>query len=134
MSKLRMFPKAQHAVQAMKGQETLRQIRIRAANDDRACIIRVSDSGPGLPGEGRGSLLMPHMAGARQPDGTGLGLKIVTDLVSWLGGRFNIIHSDCHGTQFQITLPHHAPGAPRDEADGDEAAALEASPSLSAEA
>ena len=75
MSKLRIFPKAQHALQAMKGQETLRQIRIRAANDDRACIIRVSDSGPGLPGEGRGSLLMPHMAGARQPDGTGWGLK-----------------------------------------------------------
>ena len=61
---------------------------------------------------------MPHMAGARQPDGTGLGLKIVTDLVSWHGGRLDIIHSDGHGTQFQITLPHNAPGAPRDEADG----------------
>lgn len=129
-----LYNLALNAVQAMQGQETLRQIRIRAANDDRACIIRVSDSGPGLPGEGRGSLLMPHMSGARRPDGTGLGLKIVTDLVSWHGGRLDIIHSDGHGTQFQITLPHHAPGAPRDEADGDEAAALEASPSLSAEA
>ena len=129
-----LYNLALNAVQAMKGQETLRQIRIRASNDDRASIIRISDSGPGLPGEGRSSLLMPHMSGARRPDGTGLGLKIVTDLVSWHGGRLDIIHSDGHGTQFQITLLHQAPGAPRDEADGDEAVALEASPSLSAEA
>jgi signal transduction histidine kinase len=123
-----------NAVQAMKSQKTLRQIRIRASNNEEACIIRVSDSGPGLPGEGRGSLLMPHMSGARRPDGTGLGLKIVTDLVSWHGGRLDIIHSDGHGTQFQITLPHQAPGAPRDEADGANMASLEGATSSPAQA
>ena len=129
-----LYNLALNAVQAMKGQETLRQIRMRASNNEQACIIRVSDSGPGLPGEGRGSLLMPHMAGARQPDGTGLGLKIVTDLVSWHGGRLDIIHSDGHGTQFQITLPHQAPGAPRDEADGENAVSVDAPKALPADA
>lgn len=114
-----LYNLALNAVQAMKGQETLQQIRIRASNSKEACIIRVSDSGPGLPGEERGTALMPHMSGARRPDGTGLGLKIVTDLVTWHGGRIDILHSDGHGTQFQITLPHNAPGAPRDEM-GDE--------------
>jgi C4-dicarboxylate-specific signal transduction histidine kinase len=128
-----LYNLALNAVQAMKGQKTLRQIRIRASSNEEACIIRVSDSGPGLPDEGRGSLLMPHMSGARRPDGTGLGLKIVTDLVSWHGGRLDIIHSDGHGTQFQITLPHHAPGAPRDEADGDMIADLDAPIATSAD-
>ena len=52
-----LYNLALNAVQAMKGQEHhLRQIRMRASNNEQACIIRVSDSGPGLPGEGRGSL------------------------------------------------------------------------------
>jgi K+-sensing histidine kinase KdpD len=63
-----------------------------------------------------------------------LGLKIVTYLVSWHGGRLDIIHSDGHGTQFQITLPHQAPGAPRDEADGANMASLEAATSSPAQA
>ena len=57
---------------------------------------------------------MPHMGGAGRPDGTGLGLKIVTDLVSWHGGRLDIERSDSGGTAFRIRLPHVSPGAPRD--------------------
>lgn len=112
-----LYNLALNAVQAMKVQDSLQQIRVRASSTDEACIIRVSDSGPGLPGENRGTLLMPHMSGARKPDGTGLGLKIVTDLVSWHGGRLDILHSDGHGTQFQITLPYEAPGAPINDAN-----------------
>lgn len=129
-----LYNLALNAVQAMKGQASFCQIRIRASHDEQACIIRVSDSGPGLPDKGRGPLLMPHMAGARQPDGTGLGLKIVADLVSWHGGHLDIIHSDGHGTQFQITLPHRAPGAPRDEADGANMASIDPPKSLPANA
>lgn len=110
-----LYNLALNGVQAMKGQKSFRQIRIRASSDETACVIRVSDSGPGLPGEAPNTLLMPHMSGARQPDSTGLGLKIVTDLVSWHGGRLDIVHSDGNGTQFQINLPHQSPGAPRDE-------------------
>lgn len=114
-----LFNLALNAVQAMKGQKQMQQIRIRASSDEEACLIRVSDTGPGLPDADRGNALMPHMSGVGRPDSTGLGLKIVTDLVSWHGGRLDIIHSDGHGTQFQITLPHKTPGAPRDET-GDE--------------
>ena len=107
--------------QAMKGQREMQKIRIRASSNEEACLIRVSDTGPGLPGAERGNLLMPHMGGVGRPDSTGLGLKIVTDLVSWHGGRLDIIHSDGHGTQFQITLPHRSPGAPRDDTVDDDA-------------
>lgn len=110
-----LYNLALNAVQAMKGQKSFCQIRIRASSDEEHCVIRVSDSGPGLPSEQRGTLLMPHMGGVRQPDGTGLGLKIVADLVSWHGGRMEIAHSDGNGTQFEIILPHKSPGAPRDD-------------------
>ena len=110
-----LYNLALNAVQAMKGQKSFCQIRIRASSDEEQCVIRVSDSGPGLPSEQRGTLLMPHMGGVRQPDGTGLGLKIVADLVSWHGGRMEIAHSDGNGTQFEIILPHKSPGAPRDD-------------------
>ena len=116
-----LFNLALNAVQAMKGQREMQQIRIRASSNEEACLIRVSDTGPGLPGAERGNLLMPHMGGVGRPDSTGLGLKIVTDLVSWHGGRLDIIHSDGHGTQFQITLPHQTPGAPRDDTVDDDA-------------
>ena len=120
-----LYNLALNGVQAMKGQKTMQQIRVHASSNKEACIIRVSDSGPGLPGQTRGTALMPHIGGARGPDSTGLGLKIVTDLVSWHGGRVDILHSDDYGTQFQITLPHHTPGAPRDETVGSAAEVTE---------
>ena len=58
-----LYNLALNAVQAMKGQASFCQIRIRASHNEEACIIRVSDSGPGLPDEGRGPL--PHAAYGR---------------------------------------------------------------------
>ncbi|MBL6762114.1 MAG: hypothetical protein ISQ19_05390 [PS1 clade bacterium] len=46
-------------------------------------------------------------------------------MVSWHGERVDILHSDDYGTQFQITLPHHTPGAPRDETVGSAAEVTE---------
>lgn len=68
---------------------------------------------------------MPHISAGR-PDGTGLGLKIVTDLVSWHGGQMQIDKSDGGGTRFRITLPHASPGAPRDAEAAETKAADEA--------
>lgn len=60
-------------------------------------------------------LLMPHMSGFGRPDGTGLGLKIVVDLLNWHGGQIDVARSDSHGTHFKITIPHESKNAPRDD-------------------
>ena len=104
-----------NAMQAMKAQSGKKQVRISAASDDEKCEIIIADTGPGLPGGKVGTLLMPHVQGFGRPDGTGLGLKIVVDLLSWHGGRIELAQADAHGTAFKITLPHASPGAPRDE-------------------
>ena len=64
MSKLRIFPKAQHALQAMKlsGKFVFVPPMMTALALSASAIA------------GEGPLLMPHMAGARQ-HGTGWGLK-----------------------------------------------------------
>ena len=82
---------------------------------------------PALPHGGSGTLLMPHMGGFGRPDGTGLGLKIVVDLLNWHGGKIEVARADSHGTHFKITIPHDAKNAPRDQV-------LEATPSLDAPA
>ena len=109
----------------MKGHDRRRRITIEALSDETACMIYVSDTGPGLPNAGAGTLLMPHMSGFGRPDGTGLGLKIVVDLLSWHGGTIEVARADAQGTHFKITLPHESDKAPRDEAVQLDAAPVE---------
>lgn len=118
---------ALNALQSMKGQQGRKRITVEAQSDDTACTLYVSDTGPGLANGGSGALLMPHMGGFGRPDGTGLGLKIVVDLLSWHGGKIDVARADSHGTHFKITIPHDAKNAPRDQV-------LEATPSLDAPA
>ena len=109
-----------NAMQAMKNQSGKRHILIGGKSDAEKCEIFITDTGPGLPGGQAGALLLPHIG--LRPDGTGLGLKIVADLLSWHGGRIDVEHTNERGTRFKITLPHESPGAPRDDelADGDD--------------
>jgi signal transduction histidine kinase len=106
---------ALNALQSMKGQVGTKRITIEARSDATACTLYVSDTGPGLPNAGAGTLLMPHMGGVGRPDGTGLGLKIVVDLLSWHGGKIEVARADSHGTHFKITIPHNDTNAPRDD-------------------
>ena len=115
-----------NAMQSMKGQSGRRRVLIEARSDAKACTIYVSDNGPGLPNGQVGMLLMPHMSGFGRPDGTGLGLKIVVDLLNWHGGKIEVARSDSHGTHFKITIPHESENAPRDEEMEAAPAALDA--------
>lgn len=117
---------ALNALQSTKGQKGHKRITVEARSDDQACTLYVSDTGPGLPNGGTGKLLMPHMSGFGRPDGTGLGLKIVVDLLNWHGGKIEVARADSHGTHFKITIPHDTPNAPRDQM-------LEAAPLLDAD-
>ena len=109
---------ALNAMQTMKNQTGVKVLRVQAESDAKGCRILISDTGGGLAETvPKSTLLMPHMSGFGRPDGMGLGLKIVTDLVSWHGGRINILKSNKNGTQFEIDLPHSAPNAPRDAED-----------------
>ena len=107
-----LFNLTLNAVQALKHSNQPRtrkkRVRINARPVDGGIEISITDNGPGLPKEGRHELMMPHVTRSA-PTGTGLGLKIATDLVSWHGGEIRLDRSDERGTRFLIKLPTEPP-------------------------
>jgi signal transduction histidine kinase len=80
------------------------EIAVRAEEDDRAWLITVADTGPGLPPKAREHLFQPFAGGTRK-DGSGLGLAIAAELVRGHGGRLNLLRTDESGTEFEVRLP-----------------------------
>lgn len=72
--------------------------------DDGSIILRVSDSGPGVPEEIRDEIFDAYYS--RKPDGTGLGLAIAGSTVQdFYDGSLELVASDeLPGASFQVTL------------------------------
>lgn len=81
-------------------------ITIRAAHepDSGTVCISVKDTGPGMPPEIRDRLFREGVI-SRKAGGTGLGTKIVKDVIDAHGGRIRVESELGHGTTFFITLP-----------------------------
>jgi len=80
------------------------EIAVKATEDDRAWLITVADTGPGLPPKAREHLFQPFAGGTRK-EGSGLGLAIASELVRGHGGSLELVRSDEGGTEFLIRLP-----------------------------
>lgn len=80
------------------------EIGISADEDSREWMIRITDTGPGLPPKAREHLFRPFQGGTRK-GGTGLGLAISAELVRGHGGRLDLLKTDASGTSFVVRLP-----------------------------
>ena len=78
-------------------------IRVHAAGHARGLRILVIDSGPGMPAGVVAKAF--HADAAPVEDAHGLGLWIVAQLVTMLGGRVRIHASDPAGTHIEVVLP-----------------------------
>lgn len=85
------------------------QVRVSVTPGDREAVIRVSDTGRGIPPEH-----LPHIferfyrvdkARARATGGTGLGLAIASEAAALLGGRISVSSEVGKGSTFTFTLP-----------------------------
>ncbi|MEC7668357.1 MAG: HAMP domain-containing sensor histidine kinase, partial [Pseudomonadota bacterium] len=72
--------------------------------DDTGWVIRVSDTGPGLPPKAKEHLFQPFQGGVRK-GGAGLGLAIVAELARGHGGLLMLDEDVAEGTVFEIRLP-----------------------------
>ena len=93
----------------MRGKRLSRResrVKSRCALDesDQEWLIRVHDTGPGLPKKALAHLFHPFQGGARK-GGTGLGLAIAAELIRGHGGVLELTHSTEAGTCFEIRLP-----------------------------
>ncbi|MGH1413971.1 MAG: sensor histidine kinase [Pelagimonas sp.] len=80
------------------------EIAVQAIAMDSDWIIRVSDTGPGLPPKAKEHLFQAFQGGVRK-GGSGLGLAIVSELIRGHGGELSLESSDESGTVFTIRLP-----------------------------
>jgi len=80
------------------------EISIKASETEAEWAIRISDTGPGLPGKAREHLFQPFQGGTRK-GGFGLGLAIAAELIRGHGGRLDLVSTGPEGTVFLVCLP-----------------------------
>jgi signal transduction histidine kinase len=93
-----------NAAEAISASGRPGEIRIEAGETAEVQIIRVRDTGPGMPAKALENLFRPFRGGMRR-GGAGLGLAIAQELVRAHGGELELISSTTAGTEFEIRLP-----------------------------
>jgi signal transduction histidine kinase len=81
------------------------ELRVSTGRDafQKAAIIKISDTGVGIPEENIGRLFEPYFT--TKSEGTGLGLAITYRMIKSHGGDINVESSVGRGTSFTISLP-----------------------------
>lgn len=85
------------------------QVMVRFARQERALQLSVTDTGMGIPSSDQAQIFSKLFRASNAtrdvPDGTGLGLYIVREAVSVLGGSISFTSTENLGTTFNVTLP-----------------------------
>ena len=80
-----------------------------AGNTPHTLLVRVSDSGPGIPKEIQTDIFEPFFTTKEAGDGTGLGLCMAHTIVKKHGGRIQIDQEASQGCHFVLHLPIKTP-------------------------
>lgn len=84
-------------------------VTVSARLEDGAAILRVTDTGVGIPPEQRESIFEPFVrvdkSRSRSMGGAGLGLALVRDIAEQHGGSVKIVRSSDQGTEIVLMLP-----------------------------
>ena len=77
--------------------------------EKQAAVLRVADTGPGIPADCRESIFQPFFrvdkSRSREMGGVGLGLALVREIAVLHGGSVTVESSSENGTTFSVTLP-----------------------------
>ncbi|HEY4612288.1 MAG TPA: ATP-binding protein, partial [Bacteroidota bacterium] len=92
-----------NSVQAMEQGGT---VSVDTSVVDHRCVVRLRDTGPGIPPSIQGKVFEPNFS--TKTDGTGLGLAICRRIIEDLNGTIELESELGKGTTFTITLPLQA--------------------------
>ncbi len=94
-------------------------VQVEFYRREQQWVIRVSDSGPGIPQEAHRYIFEPFRrvddSTTREKDGVGLGLSIVHQLTSLMGGEIELDSQVGRGSTFRVFLPLEPQGVEQDE-------------------
>jgi hypothetical protein len=79
------------------------RLKVQLDHDAKDMVIRVSDSGAGIPKKNLANIFDPFFT--TKSRGSGLGLSVVLRIVKTYGGKIGVEKSDRSGTTFCIVLP-----------------------------
>lgn len=96
------FNICQNAIQAMNDSAN-RIIKIAAREEEGVCLLAISDTGCGIPGDYYNQIFNPFFT--TKDNGTGLGLAIVHRILEEHGGSVTVESEMGRGSTFTIKLP-----------------------------
>jgi len=91
-----------NAVQAIEKQG---EIKILTTRDDGQVVIKISDTGSGIPEQNLNRIFDPFFTTKEVGKGTGLGLHIAYDIIQKHGGRIEVESREGKGTVFTLRIP-----------------------------
>lgn len=90
-------------------------VRVSVTQEPEKLLLRVSDTGCGIPEEYQRSIFQPFFrvdkSRSREYGGAGLGLSLVWEIADLHGGRVWVEESNDSGSVLAVTLPGIAPNA-----------------------
>ncbi|MFH1136725.1 MAG: cache domain-containing protein [Pseudomonadota bacterium] len=92
-----------NAVQVLQAHDGERTILASSSLEEDKVVLRVADSGPGVPPEIRDRIFDPFFT--LNKDGAGIGLSLSRRIVADHGGTLAVAQSRWGGAEFIITLP-----------------------------
>ncbi|NJD89981.1 MAG: GAF domain-containing protein [Geobacter sp.] len=93
-----------NALEAMKGGGVLK-ISVSLSSKDRMILIKIADSGEGIPKNQQNSIFNPFFT--TKKNGTGLGLPIANRIMINHGGKIKVRNHQGGGAEFTLLLPYH---------------------------
>ena len=92
-----------NAAEAMKGVEVDKKIEITSSMGNKCILIKVSDSGPGIPSNLKGKIFDPFFT--TKDSSTGIGLSMSHRVITDHGGSLSVGQSKWGGAEFVIEIP-----------------------------
>jgi signal transduction histidine kinase len=90
---------------ALHATEPNGNITINAEEEDNYIVVRVKDSGSGIPKEHIDKIFDPFFTTKAPGEGTGLGLTVCKSIMSNIGGQIEVESDFGKGTTFKLTIP-----------------------------
>ncbi|MCB9072854.1 MAG: hypothetical protein H6623_04465 [Bdellovibrionaceae bacterium] len=105
-----IFNLINNACQAMGGSGS---IMIESEASDKSVILRIRDTGPGVPMDLQDEIFAPFFTTKEEGQGTGLGLSVSRSIIEKFGGKLYLNKEIHEGSEFVIELPR-SKNAPTD--------------------
>lgn len=92
-----------NAAEAMKNIKDQKIVRISSVREHGDILLKISDSGIGIPAEIRGKIFDPFFT--TKSDGSGIGLSLCQKIIDNHGGIIKVSRSKLGGAEFRIKIP-----------------------------